>query len=40
MDQGKAVESGSHEALLEKENGRYRELYEMQDAGIVSSSEI
>ena len=40
MDQGKAVESGSHEALLEKENGRYRELYEMQDAAIVSSSEI
>ncbi len=40
MDQGKAVESGSHEALLEKENGRYRELYEMQDAAVVSSSEI
>lgn len=40
MDQGKAVESGTHEALLEKENGRYRELYEMQYASLTSSSEL
>ncbi len=32
MDQGRVVESGSHEELLEKEDGRYRELYELQYA--------
>ena len=30
MDKGNIVEFGSHEDLLQKENGRYRELYEMQ----------
>ncbi|HMQ61277.1 MAG TPA: ABC transporter ATP-binding protein [Flavilitoribacter sp.] len=30
LEKGKAVEFGSHEALLKTENGRYRELYEMQ----------
>jgi ATP-binding cassette subfamily B protein len=30
MDQGKAVEFGSHEELMSIENGRYKELYELQ----------
>jgi len=30
MDQGKMVELGSHEQLLENPNGKFRELYEMQ----------
>ncbi len=30
MDKGEAIEFGKHEALLQLENGRYRELYEMQ----------
>ena len=30
MDKGNMVEFGTHEELLQKEEGRYRELYEMQ----------
>ncbi|MFZ1706045.1 MAG: ABC transporter ATP-binding protein [Saprospiraceae bacterium] len=30
LDHGKIVEKGSHENLLEKENGRYKDLFEMQ----------
>jgi len=30
MDKGNIVEFGSHEELLQKKDGRYRELYEMQ----------
>lgn len=30
MDQGKMVELGSHEELLQNPNGKFRELYEMQ----------
>ncbi len=33
MDGGEVVEMGSHEALLEIEDGRYRQLYEQQFAG-------
>lgn len=40
MDQGKAVESGSHDELIEKANGRYKELYDMQYASLASSSEL
>ncbi|MBK8701135.1 MAG: ABC transporter ATP-binding protein [Saprospiraceae bacterium] len=40
MDQGRAVEFGSHEALLEKEDGRYRELYDMQYAIMAPSSDL
>ena len=35
MDKGEAIEFGPHEKLLQIENGRYRELYEMQFASIV-----
>ena len=35
MDQGRIVESGSHETLLEKK-GRYYELYRTQDAGFAT----
>lgn len=40
MDQGKAVEAGSHEDLLEKPGGRYKELYDMQYASLTTSSEL
>ena len=30
LDKGNIVEFGSHESLLQVEDGRYRELYEMQ----------
>jgi ATP-binding cassette subfamily B protein len=30
LEKGQVIEFGSHEALLKNENGRYRELYEMQ----------
>ena len=30
MDSGKIVEKGTHEALLKKENGFYKNLYEVQ----------
>tara|TARA_Y100000588_G_scaffold393423_1_gene509353 strand:- start:1927 stop:3699 length:1773 start_codon:yes stop_codon:yes gene_type:complete len=35
MDSGKIVEVGDHETLLEKPDGRYKELYEQQFAGAV-----
>jgi ATP-binding cassette, subfamily B, multidrug efflux pump len=34
MDKGEAIEFGSHEMLIQKPNGRYRELYEMQFAAM------
>ncbi|MBX2816818.1 MAG: ATP-binding cassette domain-containing protein, partial [Saprospiraceae bacterium] len=34
MDAGKLIEFGSHDELLELDNGRYRELYEMQFDGV------
>ncbi len=37
MDKGKAIEFGKHEALMQIEGGRYRELYEMQFATNVMS---
>lgn len=40
MDQGKAVEAGSHEELIEKPGGRYKELYDMQYASLTTSSEL
>jgi subfamily B ATP-binding cassette protein MsbA len=30
MDAGRVVETGSHDELLDKENGYYRKLYEVQ----------
>ena len=36
MDKGEAIEFGSHDALLKIEDGRYRELYEMQFAAMAS----
>ena len=30
VDDGKIIESGTHEELIKVENGRYRALYEMQ----------
>lgn len=35
MQQGEAIEFGNHEALLQIDGGRYRELYEMQYAHTV-----
>lgn len=40
FDNGKIVEEGSHSALLKKENGIYRKLYEMQSGGFLGSSEL
>ena len=34
MDKGEAIEFGSHDELLQIDNGRYRELYEMQFAAV------
>jgi ATP-binding cassette, subfamily B, multidrug efflux pump len=39
MDKGEAIEFGPHEKLLQIENGRYRELYEMQFAVASPSGE-
>jgi ATP-binding cassette, subfamily B, multidrug efflux pump len=38
MDKGEAIEFGTHEALLQIENGRYRELYEMQFAAVNTAA--
>ena len=35
MDQGEIVEMGNHDQLLEKPDGRYRQLYEQQYAGVL-----
>jgi ATP-binding cassette, subfamily B, multidrug efflux pump len=37
MDKGEAIEFGPHEKLLQIENGRYRELYEMQFASVATA---
>jgi ATP-binding cassette, subfamily B, multidrug efflux pump len=39
MDKGEAIEFGPHEKLLQIDNGRYRELYEMQFAVASPSGE-
>jgi ATP-binding cassette, subfamily B, multidrug efflux pump len=36
MDKGEAIENGPHEALMQIENGRYRELYEMQFSALAN----
>ncbi len=38
MDKGEAIEFGTHQKLMQIENGRYRELYEMQFASVASPS--
>ncbi len=40
MDKGQAIEFGKHEELVEIDNGRYRELYEMQFAAVASLAEM
>lgn len=35
MDQGKIVEQGNHNELLQIENGYYRNLYEVQFANVI-----
>ena len=40
IGKGEAIEFGKHEALVEIENGRYRELYEMQFAAVASLAEM
>jgi ATP-binding cassette, subfamily B, multidrug efflux pump len=35
MDRGEAIEFGPHDALMQIDGGRYRELYEMQFAAMV-----
>jgi ATP-binding cassette subfamily B protein len=39
MDKGEAIEFGPHEKLVANENGRYRELYEMQFASVLNTVE-
>jgi ATP-binding cassette subfamily B protein len=39
MDKGEAIEFGPHENLVANENGRYRELYEMQFASVLNTVE-
>jgi ATP-binding cassette subfamily B protein len=34
MDHGVVVETGSHEVLLERAGGKYRQLYQQQYAGL------
>ena len=40
MDKGEAIEFGTHAELLKIENGRYRELYEMQFADAFSVNSL
>jgi ABC-type multidrug transport system fused ATPase/permease subunit len=40
MDEGRIVETGRHEELLEKEDGRYRALYEQQVARTRTATPI
>ena len=40
MDKGEAIEFGTHTELLKIENGRYRELYEMQFADALSVNSL
>ncbi|MDZ7878083.1 MAG: ABC transporter ATP-binding protein [Saprospiraceae bacterium] len=40
MDKGEAIEFGRHEELVAIENGRYRELYEMQFAAVASIADM
>jgi ATP-binding cassette, subfamily B, multidrug efflux pump len=37
LSHGKIIETGTHQSLLAKENGHYRELYEMQFIDLVTS---
>ena len=37
MDKGEAIEFGPHDKLMQIENGRYRELYEMQFSSMVNA---
>lgn len=37
VDQGKIIEQGSHEELLEKENSLYKKLWELQAGGFLKS---
>lgn len=36
IDEGKIIEEGTHQQLLEKENGRYRKLWELQAGGFIA----
>ena len=38
MDKGEAIEYGTHDELMQNENGRYRELYEMQFAAVAAAA--
>ncbi len=40
MDKGEAIEFGRHEDLMLIENGRYRELFEMQFAAVASMADM
>ena len=35
FDEGKIIEQGSHVELLQKKNGLYKKLYEMQAGGFI-----
>ena len=40
FDQGRIVEQGSHHALMAKEGGHYRKLYETQSLGLVDRPDL
>jgi ABC-type transport system involved in cytochrome bd biosynthesis fused ATPase/permease subunit len=39
IDDGKIIEQGSHEELLENENSLYKKLWELQAGGFLKSEE-
>ncbi|MGB1077582.1 MAG: ABC transporter ATP-binding protein, partial [Bdellovibrionales bacterium] len=39
FDQGRVVEQGTHEELIEKEGGQYRRLFEMQALDLIGTSQ-
>ena len=37
MDQGEIVEQGTHEELLQKPDGKYRQLHDSQQGGLIAA---
>jgi ATP-binding cassette subfamily B protein len=38
FDHGRVVEEGSHEALVRRPHGRYRQLFERQSGGLMAET--